>query len=485
MNVKAKSKGFVGMLAILLAGMMVTMLNQSIINVALPQIMNQFKIDASTAQWLATGFMLVSGILVPISAYLVQKFSYRQLFITAMASFSIGSLVCAMSGNFEVMMIGRVLQAVGGGILMPLSLNIFMAAFPPEKRGSAMGFLGLGMILAPAIGPTVGGYVIENHSWHILFAAMAVIGAVVLIVSLFFFTFQSEKGSAKLDVKGVILSTIGFGSLLYGVSNISSKGWDSPHVYAFLITAVIALTIFVFYAIRKKNPLLEMRVFKNFNFTYTLIVNIILQIALFGGMLLLPIYLQQIRGFTPLEAGLLLLPGSLLMGVIGIVTGKLFDKVGIRILAIIGMSIMTIVTYFLSKLSMETSYTTIMILYTIRSIGMAFVMMPITTAGLATISPALIAHANALSSTLRQVAASVGTAILVVVMTNQAKSYMMDLGTNVKPDSLALATVHGIDVAFLVATFISAAALVMSFFFKKPKPVVYDVANDSAQKKIL
>jgi len=466
---KTKNKGFAVMLAIILAGMIVTMLNQSIINIALPQIMTQFNIDASTAQWLATAYMLVCGILVPISAYLVQKFSYKQLFITAMAFFTIGSYVCAISTGFELMLVGRVIQSVGGGILMPLSMNIFMSAFPVEKRGSAMGLLGLGMILAPALGPTVSGYVIEYHNWNVLFYAMTAIGFSVLLVAFFFFNFKNEKGDAKLDFFGVVTSSIGFGALLYGINEISSKGWNDSVVITCLIISVVSLTVFVFYEIKKENPLLEMKVFKDFNFSYTIIVNIILQVALYGGMILLPIYLQMIRGFSPLAAGLLLLPGSLLMGIMGIWTGKLYDRIGIKPLAIIGLTILTVITYMLTTLSMDTPYIEIMILYTIRAFGLSFLMMPITSAGLATIPLALIPHANALSSTLRQVAASIGTASLVVVMTSQATNYALNLRTAVTADTAKLATIHGINSAFLVAAVISGIALILSFFFKKPK----------------
>ncbi|HEY5557972.1 DHA2 family efflux MFS transporter permease subunit [Acetobacterium sp.] len=466
---KTKDKAFAVMLAIILAGMVITMLNQSIINIALPQIMTQFNIDASTAQWLATAYMLVCGILVPISAYLVQKFSYKQLFITAMAFFTIGSYICAISNGFEVMLTGRVIQSVGGGILMPLSMNIFISAFPVEKRGSAMGLLGIGLILAPALGPTVSGYVIEYYNWNVLFYAMTAIGFCVLMVAFFFFNFRNEKRDVKLDYFGVITSSIGFGSLLYGINEIAGKGWNDSEVLTFLAVSVISLTVFVFYELKKQNPLLEMKVFKDFNFSYTIIVNIILQVALYGGMILLPLYLQVIRGFSPLEAGLLLLPGSLLMGIMGIWTGKLYDRMGIKPLAIIGFTILTVITYMFTKLSMDTPYMEIMILYTIRLFGLSFVLMPVTSAGLATIPRELIPHANALSSTLRQVAASIGIASLVVVMTNQARYYIQDLGTAVTADAAKLAAIHGINSAFLVSAIISAIALVLSFFFKKPK----------------
>lgn len=478
---KVSRKGTPGMLIIILIGMIVTMINQSALNTMLPSIMTQLNIAASTAQWLITAYMLVMGILVPISAYFVQKFSYKQLFVTAMAFFALGALVCARSTGFEVLLVGRIIQSIGGGIIMPLSMNIFLAAFPVEKRGSAMGLLGLGMILAPALGPTLGGYVAEYYHWSVLFYGMAAIGSGVIITTFLFFNLEREKGNVKLDVGGTVLSSIGFGTLLYSVSTISSKGWSDPQVITFFLVAVISLTVFVFFELKKEDPLLEIRIFKDFNFSYTIIVNIVLQVALFGGMLLLPVYLQNIRGFTPLDSGFLLLPGTILMGLMGVFTGKLYDKVGIKPLAIVGLTIITGVTYMLSTLSLDTSYKEIMILYTIRCFGMSFVMMPITSAGLVTIPAKLMPHANALSNTLRQVAASIGSAALVVVMADQTKKHIADLGVAVTADATKLAALHGINVAFFVATVICAIALALSFFFTKPKDLQNYAAKESCR----
>jgi len=468
MNTKIKSgKGM--LLVVLLAGLMITLLNQTIVNVALPQIMSRFQIDAATAQWLSSGYMLVVGILIPVSAYLVKRFTYKQLFITAIGLFTVGSLVCAVSPNFSILLAGRLLQAAGGGIIMPLAMNIFMLAFPLEKRGAAMGILGLGMILAPAAGPTIGGYVIQYYSLNVLFYAMAILAACILLVSFFQFKFKNECVKVKLDIVGTVVSTIGFGSLLYGISEVGTYGWGDIRVIACLLIAAIALTVFVLYELKKENPLLQMRVFKDFNFSYTTIVNMILNIALYGGMLLLPIYLQTVRGLTPLDSGLLLLPGSLIMGIMGVFTGKLFDKFGIKPLALIGITIMTVTTYMFSTISMETSQAEIMILYIIRSFGMSFVMMPITSAGLMTIKPELIPHATALQNTLKQIAGSVGTAVLIVIMSSAAKTYIANLGTAVQPDSALQATLHGINVAFFVATLISGIVLLLSLFFKSSK----------------
>jgi len=493
-------------LTVLLLGMFVSILNQTLINVALPALMADFNVTTSTAQWLSTGFMLVNGILIPISAYLVDTFTYRKLFIFSMVFFTIGSVICAISGNFPIMMVGRVVQAVGAGILMPLGMNIFMTIFPPEKRGAAMGLMGIAMILAPAIGPTVTGYVVQNYTWHILFYAMAIIGVMTIMLSLSWFKISRNRTFPSLDIWGIVSSSIGFGTLLYGFSEAGNKGWDSAEVVISLITAFVSLSLFVWRELTAKQPLINLRVFKNFGFSYTLLINLIVTTALFGGMILLPLYLQNIRGFTPIEAGLLLLPGSLIMGALGPVTGKLFDKYGIRPLAIFGLLIMTYTTYEFTKLSIDTPYLKIMFFYTVRSFGMSFIMMPIMTAGLNKLPVKLISHGTATQNTLRQVAGSVGTAILVTIMTTQTTNHLADYSNSItrtnpfitdwvqhagtqiastsglapsQGGSLAvtmlysqaskLAAINGINDAFIFATVLSCLALVLSFFMGSTK----------------
>ncbi|MBK5434380.1 DHA2 family efflux MFS transporter permease subunit [Bacillus sp. TH25] len=492
-NVKA-------VVAVLILGMFVSILNQTIINVALPPLMNEFNVSTSTAQWLITGFMLVNGILVPISAFLVSRFTYRKLFIAAMLFFTVGSIICATSGNFTMMMTGRVIQAVGAGILMPVGMNIFMTLFPPNKRGAAMGLLGVAMILAPAIGPTVTGWVIENYSWNLMFYGMFVIGLIITFLSFKFFTLAQPVSKTKLDVFGVISSSIGLGSLLYGFSEAGNNGWTSAEVVITLIIGVIGLAVFIWRELTTDNKMLDLQVFKYPTFTFTLVINAIVTMALFGGMLLLPVYLQNIRGFTPMESGLLLLPGSLIMGIMGPVAGKLFDKYGIRPLAIVGLAITTFATYKFTTLSMDTPYSVIMTDYIIRSIGMSFIMMPIMTAGMNALPMKLISHGTATQNTSRQVAGSIGTAILITLMTQQTTAYVADYGnmlTTSNPilvdkvhgmgQSLAalagsaqagdamstqllfgqiskLSAINGINDAFLIATILAGIAWVLSFF---------------------
>ncbi|MCM3734268.1 DHA2 family efflux MFS transporter permease subunit [Bacillus cytotoxicus] len=436
-NVKA-------VVAVLILGMFVSILNQTVINVALPSLMNEFNVSTSTAQWLTTGFMLVNGILVPISAFLVSRFTYRRLFVAAMLFFTVGSIICALSGSFTMMMTGRVIQAVGAGILMPVGMNIFMTLFPPHKRGAAMGLLGVAMILAPAIGPTITGWMIQNYHWNLIFYAMFVIGLFVTLLSVKFFTLAQPVSNTKLDIFGVISSSIGLGSLLYGFSEAGNKGWSSAEVVITLLIGVIGIALFIWREMTTDNKMLDLHVFKYPTFTFTLLINAIVTMALYGGMLLLPVYLQNIRGFTPIESGLLLLPGSLIMGIMGPFAGKLFDKYGIRPLAIFGLALTTFATYEFTKLTMDTPYSVIMTDYIIRSFGMAFIMMPIMTAGMNALPMKLISHGTATQNTSRQVAGSIGTAILITIMTQQTTAHIADYGNMItKTNPILVDKVHG------------------------------------------
>ena len=469
-------------------------LNQTLLNVALPKINTDFNISANTGQWLMTGFMLVNGILIPISAFLFNKYSYRKLFLVAMTLFTLGSLVCGISGSFTIMMVGRVLQAIGAGILMPLGTNVFMTIFPPEKRGAAMGTLGIAMILAPAIGPTLSGYIVENYHWNIMFYGMFIIGLISLAIAYIWFRVYQVTTNPKADIPGIIFSTIGFGSLLYGFSEAGNNSWTAPSVVITLLLGVVFIVAFVIRELTMRVPLLNLEVLKYSGFTLTTIINMIVTMSLFGGMILLPLYLQNLRGFTPLQSGLLLLPGALIMGFMGPIAGRLLDTIGIKPLALIGTGIMTYATWELTKLNMNTTYSHLMVIYIIRSFGMSFIMMPIMTAGMNSLPQRLISHGNALSNTLRQLAGSIGTALLVTVMSTQTTQYvstysqdldktnpfikdrLQEMAQAMGGEQMAtqkilefvqkLASINGVNSAFLVATALSALAFILSLFLR-------------------
>ncbi|HDZ6143646.1 TPA: DHA2 family efflux MFS transporter permease subunit [Staphylococcus aureus] len=492
-------------LAALLFGMFIAILNQTLLNVALPKINTEFNISASTGQWLMTGFMLANGILIPITAYLFNKYSYRKLFLVALVLFTIGSLICAISMNFPIMMVGRVLQAIGAGVLMPLGSIVIITIYPPEKRGAAMGTMGIAMILAPAIGPTLSGYIVQNYHWNVMFYGMFIIGIIAILVGFVWFKLYQYTTNPKADIPGIIFSTIGFGALLYGFSEAGNKGWGSVEIETMFAIGIIFIILFVIRELRMKAPMLNLEVLKFPTFTLTTIINMVVMLSLYGGMILLPIYLQNLRGFSALDSGLLLLPGSLIMGLLGPFAGKLLDTIGLKPLAIFGIAVMTYATWELTKLNMDTPYMTIMGIYVLRSFGMAFIMMPMVTAAINALPGRLASHGNAFLNTMRQLAGSIGTAILVTVMTTQTTQHLSAFGeeldkTNpVVQDHMRelasqyggqegamkvllqfvnkLATVEGINDAFIVATIFSIIALILCLFLQSNKK-----AKATAQK---
>ncbi len=492
-------------LAALLFGMFIAILNQTLLNVALPKINTEFNISASTGQWLMTGFMLVNGILIPITAYLFNKYSYRKLFLVALVLFTIGSLICAISMNFPIMMVGRVLQAIGAGVLMPLGSIVIITIYPPEKRGAAMGTMGIAIILAPAIGPTLSGYIVQNYHWNVMFYGMFIIGIIAILIGFVWFKLYQYTTNPKADIPGIIFSTIGFGALLYGFSEAGNKGWGSVEIETMFAIGIIFIILFVIRELRMKSPMLNLEVLKFPTFTLTTIINMVVMLSLYGGMILLPIYLQNLRGFSALDSGLLLLPGSLIMGLLGPFAGKLLDTIGLKPLAIFGIAVMTYATWELTKLNMDTPYMTIMGIYVLRSFGMAFIMMPMVTAAINALPGRLASHGNAFLNTMRQLAGSIGTAILVTVMTTQTTQHLSAFGeeldkTNpVVQDHMRelasqyggqegamkvllqfvnkLATVEGINDAFIVATIFSIIALFLCLFLQSNKK-----AKATAQK---
>ncbi|MEH7355039.1 DHA2 family efflux MFS transporter permease subunit [Neobacillus drentensis] len=487
-----------GIIAVLMVGAFISFLNNTLLNIALPSIMKDLNVEASTVQWLTTGFMLVNGVLIPISAFLIQKFSVRHIFIAAMVLFSAGTILAGFAHVFPFLLAGRMLQAAGSAILMPLLMNVMLVSFPIEKRGTAMGVFGLILMFAPAIGPTLSGWIIEHYDWRMLFHFITPIAIVVLLLGIFLLKDKKEKVDLSLDFLSLLLSSIGFGGILYGFSSAGSKGWDSPQVYGTIIVGAISLIMFILRQLKLEEPLLNFRIYKYPMFALSSVISMVVNMALFSGMLLLPIYVQNLRGISPMDAGLLLMPGAILMALMSPITGRLFDKIGGRILAVIGLAIIVVTTYGFSKLTLQTTYMQLIILYSIRSLGMSMVMMPVSTNGLNQLPKRFYPHGTAMNNTLNQVAGAIGTALMVTIMSNRAKSQAIELGQEAmkhltgKPTPAALAemkqhammqaTLNGINYSFLIATFIAAVALVLAFFIKRVKQAGDELKGGSTSK---
>ncbi|WP_256758205.1 DHA2 family efflux MFS transporter permease subunit [Cohnella sp. WQ 127256] len=457
----------------MILGAFLATLNQTVMTVAIPELMIDFDISATTAQWLTTGYMLVNGVLIPITAFLMQRFTTRELFQTSMIIFLAGTLTSAIATGFPVLLTGRLIQAAGAGIIMPLLMNVILTLFPPNKRGAAMGMVGFAIIFAPAIGPTLAGYIMENFAWELMFYGMLPFIVAVIILAHIYLKNVSEREFPKIDMLSVVLSTVGFGTLLFGFSRAGSQGWSSMEVLASISAGVVALGLFTWRQLSSHNPLLDLRVFKYNMFSLTTLINIAVTMVMYADMMLLPLYLQNVRGYTALESGLLLLPGALVMGFLMPVAGKLFDMFGAKWLAIIGLLITTVTTIGFVDLSDSTSYTYLVLMSTGRRIGMALLLMPIQTAGLNQLPNRLNTHGTAISNTIRQVAGAVGTSLLVTVMISRTQTHMQNMMTSAgsssttKEHMISEATIQGINDAYMVIIAIGIVGLLLSFFIKR------------------
>lgn len=451
----------VAIVAILLAGAFIAILNQTLLITATPMIMEEFNLSENTGQWVTTIFMLVSGIMIPITAFLMETFTTRRLFTTSMIIFSIGTIISAISLNFPMLMVGRVIQASGAGILMPVMMTIFMLIFPVERRGYAMGLAGLVISFAPALGPSLSGWYIDLFPWRSLFYVILVIALIDLVFGWIYMRNIIPRTFPKVDYLSIVLSVLGFGGLLYGFSSVGDHGWSNSIVIISLAVGSITLTGFILRQFTLEQPILEFRVFKNKTFAFTTIIGMVTFLMLIAAETILPIYMQLMAGFTAFESGLMILPGALVMGFLSPLVGKVFDAIGARYLLIIGLSIMVITTLFFTNLSAETSLYYLMVVFAVRMIGIAMVMMPSTTAGLNVLPLHLIPHGTAMTNTMRQVAAAIGTAGLITVMSITAK--------NPGPTQQVADLIHGVNVAFYVATGIALVGLILSFFVHDKK----------------
>jgi len=445
------------LIAVLLSGAFITILNQTLLGTALPPIMEDLQLTESTVQWLQSSFMLVNGIMIPITAFLIQRFTTRKLFLTAMTSFAFGTLIAAVSPNFAFLLIGRIFQGAGAGIMMPLMQTIMFLIFPIERRGAAMGMFGLVIAFAPAIGPSLSGWLVDQYPWRSVFYVVLPIAIINIIAAYFFLKNVTEQTSPKVDVLSIILSTLGFGGLLYGFSMAGSEGWTSAQVIVSLLVGAITLFIFIMRQLRLEEPILEFRVFKYKTFSLTTGLGMIVFISMIGTAVILPLYMQNMLGFTALESGLVLLPGAIIMGLMNPVTGRLFDRYGAKWLSIIGFSVLVTTTFMLTSLSVETTFAYLATVNGLRMFSIAMVMMPVTTAGLNELPESLIPHGSAMNNTFRQVSGAIGTALLVTIM-----------ATSSIPEDGIEGLIHGVNVSFIVASIISVLGLLLAFFVKGP-----------------
>ncbi|MFI2754214.1 MDR family MFS transporter [Cellulomonas sp. P22] len=457
-----KATGRVGpVIAVLMFSALIMILNETVLSVALPSIMGDFEVTAGTAQWLTTGFMLMMAVVIPTTGYLLQRFTTRTLFSAALLLFIVGTALCGIAPTFALILLGRIVQACGTAIILPLLMTTTLTTVPAWKRGAVMGLNSVVISVAPAIGPTISGIVVEALSWRWVFGLMLPLGAIVFVCGLFMIKATHEVTRPRLDVGSVVLSVFGFGGIVYGLSSIEAllDGAAAPVVA--LVIGVLGLVAFVRRQTRLQrtgSSLLDLRPFAVPAFRNSVIILMVVMATLLGTVVVLPIYLQMGMGVSVLTTGLLMLPGGLAQGVLAPFVGRIYDKVGPRPIVIPGAILLCGGQLLLSTIGADTSLGVVVAWHVVFCLGLSLLMTPLMTISLSALPRELYAHGSAILNTLQQLAGAAGTALLVAALT---------IGAAAASGSDAEMQTVGTRHAFILGSCIGLIAVITAPFVKR------------------
>jgi len=416
-------------------GIMMFLIDATVINVALAKFQSVYNVDVSTVQWVITGFALASGIATPLAGYLSERWGMKRVWLVALAGFTVSSILCGISPVFWMLIVGRVLQGFAGGMLLPIGISELFAAFPPDERGLALGFFAIPIVAGPTLGPTLGGYIVTYSDWRLVFFINLPVGIVAVLLSALLLHDQVPERAPRFDLPGAVLSIIGFGSVLYGLSQAADSGWGSFKVLACLGVGSAALIAFIAVEIFRPDPLLRVSLFAVPQFLIANIVGWVSTVALFGAEFMLPLYLQNLRGLSAVDTGILLMPQGISAGLIGPIAGRLTDKLGARYIVAFGFMLLAINTYALSHLTLDTSYSTLRYLLLIRGAALGCALQPTQLVALAVVPNRLLTNASALNNAMRNIFQSLGVALLGTIVQTQAKTHTAILSQQVTASS--------------------------------------------------
>lgn len=453
-------------LAVLMVGAFVVILNETAMNVALSRIMLDLRVDERTAQWLTTGFMLTMAVVIPISGWLMQRLSTRQVFALAMSLFSLGTATAALSFSFTWLLTGRVIQACGTAVMMPLLMTTVMELVPSHLRGRVMGTTSLVIATAPAVGPTMSGVILQFLSWRFVFVLVLPIALGILALGLRFVPNLDEPRKVGLDLLSIPLAALGFGGLVYGLSLVGNPlipAWQLDTVLAVGALSLAAFLVRQVILQRTNSALLDLRTFTYPAFTAAIVVMALVMMVLFGSIIATPLVLQQVLHLEPLTVGLLLLPGGLLMGLLGPVVGRLYDVVGPRWLVIPGAVVVTGAFAIFATISTATQWWHLLVANLLMSLGLAFMMTPLFTTALGALPHHLYSYGSAMVGTIQQVAGAAGTALFVTIMATVGAQ----AGAAGQGPEAALAS--GARAAFSTVGVLWLSTIVAAFFLTRPE----------------
>ena len=430
---------------------------------ALPTIVHEFGISLTTGQWLTSVFQLVMGVMVPLTGFLTKRFSTREIVITSMTIFTLGSLLSWQSQTFALVLLGRILEAVGTGTMWPVLQITVFSIYPLSKRGMAMGTVGLAMSVAPAIGPTLGGWQTDANGWRSIFLTLSICGAVALILSICGLrNFGERDTSIKADFFSVALSIFGFGGLMFGLTNIENYPITSLMTWPFLIVGLAGIVWFVLRQLHHTSPLLNLRVLKIRNFTVGTIIASMSFFAFSSVTVILPMYIQTDRGYSATMSGLVMLPGAIGTAIAQFLGGRLLDRWGARPVALTGCSVLCLGTVALSMVGSGTWIGLVSICQFVRQIGMGFTLMPLTTWSLNNLAPKDVSAGSAVTNTARQIAGAVGAPILVIVMDSITTLRHAALGGG--PSTQVASNIFGIQWALRISALICLGMVLLVYF---------------------
>ncbi len=451
-------------------GAFMSTLDVTVINNALPSLQHAFATDLHNLQWIVTAYTLTQGVVTPTTAFFASRLSTKRCYIIALALFTLGSALCGFAWNLPVLILFRVVQAVGGATLFPLAITLLYAEFPVHQRGLATGLLGISSLMAPAIGPTLGGYLVTYASWRLIFFINVPLGIVGIILALLLLRPNPSEKRARFDLPGFALAATGLAAVLYALSNASISGWSSPTVLVTLIGGFCLLAVFVgvelSVARRGKQPLVELRLFANGPFLRSNIAGALISFSFFGSLILLPIYLQQLRGLSAFQSGLLTLPlafGSVLAAIVG---GRVVDRFGPRVVLFPGLVLIGLSTWQLAEATLTTSFSWLLLIFAVRGLGIGCLIQPLTVTALSKVQPREYTQASSLTTVVRLVFTSLGFAILATFVQSRASTHLSELVRQARPQSpAAFALFHqqGLSSAVQDAFWLACAALVLAF----------------------
>ncbi len=454
---------------LLLGAAFVTLLNETVMGVAIPHLVTDLDVTLTLAQWTTTAFMLTMAVVIPTTGYLIKRLSTRQVFLLAMSLFSVGTLIGALAPEFSILLVARVVQASGTAMMMPLLMTTIMTLVPANARGRFMGRITIVMAVAPALGPTLSGLILNNLSWPFLFWIILPVAIAMTIIGGVRLRNVGERTTAPLDVASLPLSVLGFGGLVYGFSTLGSGAAGSaPQAIVALVVGVIGLALFLWRQAvlqREDRALLDLRVFRSRTFSLAISLVVVMMATMFGSIILLPIYLQDVLQVDAVTTGVLLLPGGLLMGLAAPIVGRLFDRFGPRPLVIPGALIASAVLWTLTQLDENSPAWFVLLGHMGLSLGVAFMMTPLLTSALGSLTPQLYSYGSATVGAVQQVAGAIGTALFISVLSIGSASAA---GSGASP---LTAQADGVSVAFLAGAVLSLIAVVGSWFVRNPAPL--------------